>query len=97
HPTGPQPSGLLWTPWTPAKGDSTKRDFALVRARDELDRREHAAFDHPAHVGELLWRGRAHHHRQADRLARLFHPPLHRLEGGVATIALLHDGEAGRT
>src|SRR5690348_13019866 len=26
HPTGPHPSGLLWTP---AKGDSTKRNFAL--------------------------------------------------------------------
>src|SRR5690349_9922085 len=26
HPTGPHPSGL---PWTPAKGDSTKSDFAL--------------------------------------------------------------------
>src|SRR6201993_4267246 len=48
HPTGPHPSGLLWTPWTPAKGDSTKRDFALVRASDELDRGEHAAFDHVA-------------------------------------------------
>src|SRR6476620_668531 len=29
HPTGPHPSGLLWTPWTPDKGDSTKSDFAL--------------------------------------------------------------------
>ena len=27
HPTGPHPSGLLWTP---AKDDATKRDFALV-------------------------------------------------------------------
>src|SRR5436190_23214278 len=35
HPTGPQPSGLLWTPWTPAKRDSTKSDFALV-LRDHL-------------------------------------------------------------
>src|ERR1700756_1980535 len=30
HPTGPHPSGLLWTPWTPAKGESTKSNFALV-------------------------------------------------------------------
>src|SRR5690349_15760602 len=29
RPTGPHPSGLLWTPWTPAKGDSTKSNFAL--------------------------------------------------------------------
>src|SRR5690242_12094700 len=29
HPTGPHPSGLLWTPWTPANGDSTKSNFAL--------------------------------------------------------------------
>src|SRR5215469_5092361 len=28
HPTGPHPSGLGWTP---AKGDSTKSGFALVR------------------------------------------------------------------
>src|SRR6478735_7580383 len=32
HPTGPHPSGLLWTPWTPAKGESTKSNFALGRA-----------------------------------------------------------------
>src|SRR5689334_9701191 len=31
HPTGPHPSGLPWTPWTPAKGESTRSDFALVR------------------------------------------------------------------
>src|ERR1700753_1683838 len=31
HPTGPHPSGLLWTPWTPAKGSSTKSNFALDR------------------------------------------------------------------
>src|SRR6478752_1996881 len=30
RPTGPHPSGLLWTPWTPTKGDSTKSSFALV-------------------------------------------------------------------
>src|SRR6185503_6629837 len=30
HPTGPHPSGLLWTPWTPAKGSSTKSNFALA-------------------------------------------------------------------
>src|SRR5690348_12338861 len=30
HPTGPHSSGLLWTPWTPAKGDSTNTNFALV-------------------------------------------------------------------
>src|ERR1700751_4299222 len=29
HPTGPHSSGLLWTPWTPAKGDSTKTNSAL--------------------------------------------------------------------
>src|SRR6476620_11585149 len=28
HPTGPHPSGLMWTP---AKGDSTKSNFALAR------------------------------------------------------------------
>src|SRR5262249_38987150 len=31
HPTGPHPSGLLWTPWTPARGDPTKSNFALAR------------------------------------------------------------------
>src|SRR6478609_5196232 len=31
HPTGPHPSGLLWTPWTPAKGHSTKSNSALAR------------------------------------------------------------------
>src|SRR6187551_368132 len=30
HPTGPHPSGLLWTPWTPAKGASTKSKSALA-------------------------------------------------------------------
>src|ERR1700759_1164117 len=30
HPTGPHPSGLLWTPWTSAKGPSTKTNVALV-------------------------------------------------------------------
>src|SRR5580698_9811356 len=29
HPTGPHPSGLLWTPWIPAEGDSTKTNVAL--------------------------------------------------------------------
>src|ERR1700746_2711335 len=32
HPTGPHPSGLLWTPWT-RKGDSTKTNFALRQRR----------------------------------------------------------------
>src|SRR6185503_6470348 len=32
HPTGPHPSGLLWTPWTPAGGNSAKSNFALSRA-----------------------------------------------------------------
>src|SRR5690348_11479316 len=37
HPTGPHPSGLLWTP---SKGDSTKSNFALgAMARD--DARQH--------------------------------------------------------
>ena len=40
HPTGPHPSGLLWTPWTPAKGASTKSNFALgllhPRGADDL-------------------------------------------------------------
>src|SRR3954470_2483386 len=31
HPTGPHPSGLLWTPWTPATREPTKSDFALGR------------------------------------------------------------------
>src|SRR5690349_22261235 len=30
YPTGPHPSGLPWTPWTPANGDSTRSDFALA-------------------------------------------------------------------
>ena len=42
-----------------------------------------------AHVGELLRRGRAHHHRQADRLAGLLDAPLHRLKREVAAIAFL--------
>src|SRR6185437_16379554 len=53
HPTGPHPSGLLWTPWTPAKGDSTKSNFALVDqanlhvgARRIFDRRQAAAAGH---------------------------------------------------
>src|SRR5690348_516245 len=29
HPTGPHPSGLPWTPWTPANGEATS-NFALV-------------------------------------------------------------------
>src|SRR6185312_8943081 len=29
HPTGPHPSRLLWTPWTPANVASTKSKFAL--------------------------------------------------------------------
>src|SRR5690348_15900341 len=33
HPTGPRRSGLLWTPWTSAKGDSTKSNLALVTGR----------------------------------------------------------------
>src|SRR6185437_4067402 len=36
HPTGPHPSGLSWTP---AKGDSTKSNFALV-LRLGFDRHE---------------------------------------------------------
>src|SRR5512147_1849884 len=30
HPTGPHPSGLLWTPWSPANGDSTSSNLALA-------------------------------------------------------------------
>ena len=41
HPTGPHPSGLLWTPWHPAKSDSTKSNFAL----GFLCRRQQAAID----------------------------------------------------
>ena len=33
HPTGPHPSGLLWTP---AKGDPTKADFALTNLPEKL-------------------------------------------------------------
>src|ERR1700751_3141244 len=33
HPTGPHPSGLLWTP----KGDSTKRNFALAAGLQPRD------------------------------------------------------------
>src|SRR6185312_10445264 len=50
HPTGPHPSGLLWTP---AKGDSTKSNVALVdqpdlhvAARCVFDRRQAAAAGH---------------------------------------------------
>src|SRR5262249_53538990 len=32
HPAYPHPSGLLWTPWTPDKGDSTKRNCAPAAA-----------------------------------------------------------------
>src|SRR3954469_4072354 len=66
HPTGPHPSGL-W--WTPAKGDSTKRDCALGPARlvglvrrGEQGRGRHhrpvaevvAAAQHVAHPGLVL-------------------------------------------
>src|SRR5512143_2080003 len=34
HPTGPHPSGLLWTPWTPAKG-ATSRSCASARIDDD--------------------------------------------------------------
>src|SRR6185312_4540436 len=34
HPTGPHPSGLLWTPWTPAKGDSTGGQTQISRSAD---------------------------------------------------------------
>src|SRR6185437_16359544 len=37
HPTGPHPSGLLWTPWTPDKGDSTNSDFALGSLAHRLE------------------------------------------------------------
>src|SRR6476659_6942755 len=40
HPTGPHPSGLLWTPWTPAKGDSTKSSFALAATLALVDEAE---------------------------------------------------------
>src|ERR1700748_1789038 len=36
HPTGPHPSGLLWTPWTPAKGSSGKSDFVLAELHHQL-------------------------------------------------------------
>src|SRR5690242_20534766 len=36
HPTGPHPSGLLWTPWTPAKGDSTKRSRPAAGMRQDV-------------------------------------------------------------
>src|SRR6185312_8487794 len=42
HPTGPHPSGLLWTPWPPARGDSTKSNFALTAERRDL--RQEGAF-----------------------------------------------------
>src|SRR3569833_3665211 len=34
HPAYPHPSGLLWSPWTPAKGDPTKSNFALDSRAD---------------------------------------------------------------
>src|SRR6478736_6625892 len=56
RPTGPHPSGLLWTPWTPAKGDSTKSNFALG---GELPRHLRRHFDRHVeqHLGEGLGQG----------------------------------------
>src|SRR5690242_3206574 len=59
HPTGPHPSGLLWTPWTP-KGDSTKSNFALglhLSLQHRLVDAQHgrAVVRTPAHaLGEAL-------------------------------------------
>src|SRR6185312_17010900 len=65
HPTGPHPSGLLWTPWTPAKGDSTKSSFALRRL--VLEQLPGAAEG----VGHLLGRHRAgEQHMALQREAR---------------------------
>src|SRR5690242_12215914 len=56
HPTGPHPSGLLWTPWTPDTGDSTRRNLALAQRRDDPGLRAHARREGApaAHGRELL-------------------------------------------
>src|ERR1700759_5784214 len=57
HPTGPHPSGLLWTP---ATGESTKSNVALGCHRWTLA---------PPGRGRLVGVGRAEQHRLAERLA----------------------------
>src|SRR6478672_13666648 len=34
RPTGPHPSGLSWTSWSPAKGDSTKSNCAPAQSHN---------------------------------------------------------------
>src|SRR5262245_41059645 len=45
HPAYPHPSGVLWSPWTPAKGDSTKGTFALA-LHPLLDAAVHRGVEH---------------------------------------------------
>src|SRR5690349_4294958 len=77
HPTGPHPSGLLRTPWTPAKGDSTESDFALAQAfevgapaaesRDVVRRRGGIAFaDEALHGRAVFQLDRAEAERRGD-------------------------------
>src|SRR5512135_901802 len=47
HPTGPHPSGLLWTPWTPAEGEAMESDFALG-----IDHRHGVHLEQPSGLGE---------------------------------------------
>src|SRR5512147_1880680 len=67
HPTGPHPSGLLWTPWTPAEGNSTNSSFALA-LHPLLDAAVDRGVEHPralvdqAGLGHDLFR----RHRRAD-------------------------------
>src|SRR6185503_9504522 len=74
HPTGPHPSGLLWTPWASAKGDSTKSNFALGSPRrlhtsTGVAVRFRSSSDHLrlAHLLDLV--GRAAQPLAVDRLA----------------------------
>src|SRR5579862_8558315 len=65
HPTGPHPSGLLWTQWTPAKGESTKSDFALGAGRScRSDRALHLGAPHRFAMGDV--HGAGEDHRGAD-------------------------------
>src|SRR5690242_14860089 len=67
HPTGPHPSGLLWTPWTLAEGNSTNSSFALAlhplldAAVDRSVEHPRALVDQPG-LGHDLFR----RHRRAD-------------------------------
>src|SRR4051794_17968384 len=50
HPTGPHPSGLLWTPVDSRHGDPTKSDFALALGGIDGRHDAFASLDHLAGV-----------------------------------------------